>query len=118
MIPGKVSTKLTSLTQYAGEPYDAITYMTFKRNDTAKNRVVVDGSKQHSDTYTDTISPVASQLQLRLFLAVSAFRLYDMAQSDLTNAYLHAPILVVVYIYISEGFPGQGEIARLRKAAY
>jgi hypothetical protein len=80
--------------------------------------VVVNGSKPHSDTYTDTTSPVASQLQLRIFLAVSAFRLYDMVQLDLTNAYLHAPILDVVYIYIPEGFPGQGEIARLRKAAY
>ena len=40
-----------------------------KRDQTAKNRVVVNGSRQHSDTYTDTTSPVASQLQLRLFLA-------------------------------------------------
>ncbi len=89
-----------------------------KRDDTAKNRVVVNGSKQHSDTYTDTTSPVASQLQLRLFLAVSAFRQCNMVQLDLTNAYLHASIFDVVYIYIPEGFPGQEEIARLRKAAY
>jgi len=41
-----------------------------------------------------------------------------MVQLDLTNAYLHAPIRDVVYIFIPEGFPGQGEIARLRKAAY
>jgi hypothetical protein len=83
-----------------------------KRDQTAKNRVVVNGSRQHTDTYTDTTSPVASQLQLRLFLAVSAFRKYSIIQLDLTNAYLHAPILDVVYIYIPEGFPGQGEIAR------
>ena len=37
---------------------------------------------------------------------------------DLTNAYLHAPIQDVVYIYIPEGFPNAGDIARLRKAAY
>jgi hypothetical protein len=69
----------------------------------------------HDNTAThiqnDTTSPVASQLQLRLFLAVSAFRKYDIVQLDLTNAYLHAPILDVVYIYVPEGFPGQGEIA-------
>jgi hypothetical protein len=35
-----------------------------KRDLSAKNRVVVNGSKQHADTYTDTTSPVASQLQL------------------------------------------------------
>jgi hypothetical protein len=89
-----------------------------KRDQTAKNRVVVNGSRQHSDTYTDTTSSVASQLQFRLFLAVSAFRKYAIVQLDLTNAYLHAPIVDVVYIYVAEGFPGQEEIARLRKAAY
>jgi hypothetical protein len=45
-----------------------------KRDSLAKNRVVVNGSKQHANTYTDTTSPVASQLQLRIFLAVTAFR--------------------------------------------
>jgi hypothetical protein len=89
-----------------------------KRDSSAKNRVVVNGSRQHSDTYTDTTSPVASQLQLRIFLAVTAFRKYDMLQLDLTNAYLHAPIVDVVYIIIPEGFDGAGQIARLRKAAY
>jgi hypothetical protein len=89
-----------------------------KRDSSAKNRVVVNGSKQHSDTYTGTTSPVASQLQLRIFLAVTAFRKYDMIQLDLTNAYLHAPIVDVVYIIIPEGFEGAGQIARLRKAAY
>ena len=89
-----------------------------KRDLSAKNRVVVNGSKQHQDTYTDTTSPVAGQLLLRLFLAVSAFRQYQLVQLDLTNAYLHAPIQDVVYIYVPEGFPHAGEIARLRKAAY
>jgi hypothetical protein len=90
-----------------------------KRDLSAKNRVVVNGSRQHQDTYTDTTSPVANQLLLRLFLAIAAFRTYHIVQLDLTNAYLHAPILQdVVFIYIPEGFPHAGEIARLRKAAY
>jgi hypothetical protein len=57
---------------------------------------------------------VASQLQLRIFLAVAAFRKHEMIQLDLTNAYLHAPIVDVVYIIIPEGFDGAGQIARLR----
>jgi hypothetical protein len=89
-----------------------------KRDLSAKNRVVVNGSKQHQDTYTDTTSPVAGQLLLRLFLTITAFRQYDIIQLDLTNAYLHAPIQDVVYIYIPPGFPHAGDIARLRKAAY
>jgi hypothetical protein len=41
-----------------------------------------------------------------------------MTQLDLKNAELHASIVVVVYIIIPEGLEGQGQIARLRKAAY
>ncbi len=89
-----------------------------KRDLSAKNRVVVNGSKQNADTYTDTTSPVASQLQLRIFLAVSAFRKYTLTQLDLTNAYLHAPMQDVVYIIIPDGIPNAGRVARLRKAAY
>ncbi len=89
-----------------------------KRDQSAKNRVVVNGSKQHSDTYSDTTSPVAGQLLLRLFLTVTPFRQYKVRQLDLTNAYLHAPIQDVVFIYVPDGFPGAGEIARLNKAAY
>jgi hypothetical protein len=89
-----------------------------KRDLSAKNRVVVNGSKQHQDTYSDTTSPVAGQLLLRLFLTITAFRTYKIVQLDLTNAYLHAPIQDVVYIYIPPGFPHEGDIARLRKAAY
>ncbi len=89
-----------------------------KRDTRAKNRVVVNGSKQTQDTCTDTTSPVASQIQLRIFLFFPAARKYHMVQLDLTNAYLHAPIKDKVYIIIPEGFPGQGEVARLDKAAY
>jgi hypothetical protein len=62
-----------------------------KRELSAKNRVVVNGRKQHPDTYTDTTSPVAGQMTLRLYLCFTAYRKYDMVQLDLTNAYLHAP---------------------------
>jgi hypothetical protein len=41
-----------------------------------------------------------------------------MVQMDLTNAYLHADIQDRVFIYIPQGFPGAGEIARLDKATY
>ena len=70
-----------------------------KRDLSAKNRVVVNGSKQHSDTYTDTTSPVAGQMIVRLFLALTAFRQWEMIQLDLTNAYLHAPIQDIVYLH-------------------
>jgi hypothetical protein len=63
-----------------------------KRGMSAKNRMVVNGSRQPEDTYSDTTSPFASQMQLRIFLFFTAARKYYMEQLDLTNAYLHAPI--------------------------
>jgi hypothetical protein len=67
-----------------------------KRDLSAKNRVVANGRKQHSDTYTDTTSPVAGQVIVRLFLALTAFGKWEMVQLNLTNAYLHAPIQDIV----------------------
>jgi hypothetical protein len=85
-----------------------------KHDPSAKNRVVVNGSKQHPDTYTDTTSsPVAGQMTLRLYLCLTAYRKWDMVQLDLTNAYLHNPIQDIVYIIIPQGFPGEEEIAIL-----
>jgi hypothetical protein len=89
-----------------------------KRDANAKVRVVVNGKRQHESTFTDTTSPVASQFQLRTFLALTALRLYYMIQMDLTNAYLHADIVDDVYIVIPPCFPGTGEIGRLDKATY
>ncbi len=63
-----------------------------KRDGSAKVRVVANGARQHPDTFTDTTSSVASQLQLRIHLAIIAHRLYHCVQMDLTNADLHANI--------------------------
>jgi hypothetical protein len=89
-----------------------------KREGSAKNRVVANGSRQHPDTYSDTTSPVSSQLMLRLLLVFIAYRHYYTVQMDLTNAYLHAAIKDMVFIVIPEGFPGAGEIALLEKGLY
>jgi len=89
-----------------------------KRDGTAKNRVVVNGRRQHESTYSDTTSPVATQLLTRLTLAIAAYRRYTIAQMDLTNAYLHANIKDKIFIIIPAGFPGEGEVARLDKATY
>ncbi len=89
-----------------------------KRDGSAKVRVVVNGRRQHESTFSDTTSPVISQLQFRTFLALTALRQYHMIQMDLTNAYLHADITDEVFIIIPPGFKGAGEVARLDKATY
>ncbi len=60
----------------------------------------------------------ASQLQLRIHLAIIAHRQYHCVQMDLTNAYLHANIQDVVFIIIPQGFLGAGEVALLEKGLY
>jgi hypothetical protein len=87
-----------------------------KRTMKKKNRVVINGSRQHPSTYSDTASPVASQLQLRIFLAIMANRQCHIEQLNLTNACLHASIKDTALIIIPEGFPGENEIAILRQA--
>jgi hypothetical protein len=89
-----------------------------KRDGSAKVRVVVNGKRQHESTFSETISPVVSQLQFRTFLAFTALRNYHMVQMDLTNAYLHADIVGEVFIIIPPGFKGAGEVAKLDKATY
>ena len=89
-----------------------------KRDGSAKNRAVANGSRQHPDTYSDTTSPVASQLQVRLHLAHIALHEYHSVQMDLTNAYLHADITDIVLIIIPKGYPGEGEAALLKKGLY
>ena len=102
---------MDTITAEQRDTYRAHHLYDIKRDMSAKNRVVVNGSRQTPDTYTDTTSPVASQMQLRIFLFFTAARKYHMVQLDLTNAYLHAPIKDTVYIIVPEGFPGQGEVA-------
>jgi hypothetical protein len=70
-----------------------------KRDLSTKNRVVVNSSKQHSGAYTDTTSPVAGQMMVRLFLSIAAYKKWDMIQLDLTNAHLHAPIQDILCHY-------------------
>jgi hypothetical protein len=108
----KITPAIRKLALRAHHLYDV------KRTQKKKNRVVINGSRQHPSTYSDTTSPVASQLQLRTFLAIMARRSYHVEQLDLTNAYLHASIKDMVLIIIPEGFPGENEVAILRQAGY
>ena len=89
-----------------------------KRSGQVKNRVVVNGRRQDSSTFSDTASPVASLLQVRIFLAIIAARGYHVMQGDYKNAYLTADLKDFVLIVIPDGFPHAGDIAILRKAQY
>ena len=89
-----------------------------KRSMDAKNRVVVNGKRQHESTYSETYSPTVSQTMLRLHLAVAAKRFYGVLQTDFPNAYLNSDLRDFVLIIIPDGYPNAGDVAILRKAHY
>ena len=76
-----------------------------------KNRLVAQGNRQHPDTYTDTTSPVAALMEVRLFSTIINSRSYFSCTGDSKNAYLHSKLKDLIFIIIPEGFPGAGEIA-------
>ena len=84
----------------------------------AKNRVVVNGKRQHESTYSETYSPTVSQTILRLHLAVATKRFYIVLQTDFPNAYLNSDLRDFVRIIIPDGYPNADDVAILRKAHY
>jgi hypothetical protein len=82
-----------------------------------KTRLVAQGNRQHPDTYTDTTSPVAALMEVRIFSAIINSRACYACAGDSKNARLHSKLKGLIFIVIPEGFPGAGEIAILRKAS-
>jgi hypothetical protein len=81
----KITPAIRKLALRAHHLYDV------KRTQKKKNRVVINGSRQHHSTYSDATSPVASQLQLRIFLAIMAKRRYHTNNSiSRTHIYMQA----------------------------
>ena len=84
-----------------------------KRSMDAKNRVVVNGKRQHESTYSETYSPTVSQTILRLHLVIAAKRTYRVYQTDFPNAYLNSDLRDFVLIIIPDGYPNAGDVAIL-----
>jgi hypothetical protein len=82
-----------------------------------KNRLVAQDNRQHPDTYTDTTSPVAALMEARIFSTIINSRACCACTGDSKNACLHSKLKDLMFIVISEGCPGAGEIVILRKAS-
>jgi hypothetical protein len=87
-----------------------------KRDGSAKNRVVVNGSRQHTDTYditgclTATTTTTTGNYSIQEVLHNPDGPNKCISTCEYTGQ--------GIYMYIPEGFPGVGEIALLVKAAY
>jgi hypothetical protein len=91
----------------------------FKFSGEHRVRLVFDGSRQSSSTYSDTYAPTARQESVRLFHIVAVEENYGIGQYDVPQAFLKAFIDHDIFVYPPKGqatFPGQ--ILKLRKALY
>ena len=71
--------------------------------------------------YSNTFSPIAKLISIRLFISLAASYDWNLHQLDIRNVFLHGDIQEEVYMEQPPGFVTQGEIGnvcRLRKTLY
>ena len=87
-----------------------------------KARLVAKGYAQtYGVDYSNTFSPVAKMIFVRLFISLATTYNWNLHQLDIKNVFLHGNLHEEVYMEQPPGFVAQGEIRnvyRLRKSLY
>jgi hypothetical protein len=82
-------------------------------------RLVFDGSRQGTDTYSETYAPTARQESVRLFHAVSVEESYAIGQYDVPQAFLKAFMDHTIFAYPPKGqATSEGQLLKVRRALY
>jgi hypothetical protein len=82
-------------------------------------RLVFDGSRQGTGTYSETYAPTARQESVHLFHAVSVEESYAIGQYDVPQAFLKAFMDHVIFAYPPKGqATSEGQLLKVRRALY
>ena len=85
-----------------------------------KGRLVALGCYQRAGIdFQETFAPTMRTSTLRMIIAIANFHEFELHQSDVSNAYLHADLEEVIYLRQPEGFDdGTKRVLLLRKPLY
>ena len=91
----------------------------FKFSGEHRVRLVFDGSRQNSETYTETYAPTGRGESVRLFHIFAVEESYVIAQYDVPQAFLKSPIDCDIFVYPPRNFSEfPGQLLKLKLSLY